>query len=91
MMRGLLLLGRAMLALWHKLTGKVASLDTIAPTPATFTVYQAKDGYRWRLSGANNRIVADSGEAYTRLRDAERAARRVSAIACSAPIVRTTH
>ena len=30
-----------------------------------FTVYWAKDGWRWRLKARNGRIVADSGEAYT--------------------------
>ena len=29
-----------------------------------FEVYQARDGYRWRLWSANGRIVAESGEAY---------------------------
>jgi uncharacterized protein YegP (UPF0339 family) len=36
-------------------------------------VWQAKDGWRWRLKAANGRIVAESGEAYTRERDARRA------------------
>lgn len=30
-------------------------------------------GWRWRLLAANNRIIADSGESYTRKEDAERA------------------
>lgn len=38
-----------------------------------FEVYEAKDGWRWRLRTANNRIVADSGKAYTRRRDVTRA------------------
>jgi uncharacterized protein YegP (UPF0339 family) len=29
-----------------------------------FQIYQARDGYRWRLWSANSRIVAESGEAY---------------------------
>lgn len=33
-------------------------------------VYEAKDGYRWRLKGGNNRVVADSGEAYDEERKA---------------------
>ncbi len=33
---------------------------------------KAKDGWRWRVQAANGRIVAESGEAYTRKRDAER-------------------
>ncbi len=41
---------------------------------ARFDVYQDKSGqWRWRLLAGNGRIVADSGESYTRLRDAERA------------------
>lgn len=38
-------------------------------------VYLSRDGFRWRLVSAG-RIVAESGEAYTRNRDAIRAARR---------------
>ena len=37
-----------------------------------FVVYKAKDGWRWRLLAANNRIIA-TGEAHTRERDAWRA------------------
>jgi uncharacterized protein YegP (UPF0339 family) len=41
---------------------------------ARFVVYQDRAGeWRWRLLAANNRIVADSGEGYTRMRDCERA------------------
>lgn len=39
-------------------------------------VYEAEDGWRWRLAAANGEIVADSGEAYTTRHDAERAAER---------------
>jgi uncharacterized protein YegP (UPF0339 family) len=42
-----------------------------------FVVYLAADGYRWRLKAANNRTIADSGEAYTRKRDAVRAVEAV--------------
>lgn len=38
-----------------------------------FVVYEAKDGWRWRLVAANGRIIADSGEAYTRKHGCERA------------------
>lgn len=38
-----------------------------------FVVYEA----RGRLLAANNRIIADSGEAYTRESDAKRATSRV--------------
>ena len=37
-----------------------------------FTVYEAADGWRWRLVAANGRIIA-TGEAHTRERDAWRA------------------
>lgn len=42
-----------------------------------FTVYQSRDGYRWRLIASNNRLIAESGEAYTRERDAWRAIKAV--------------
>lgn len=39
-----------------------------------FEVYQDRaGGWRWRLLAANNRIVADSAESYTRKVDAARA------------------
>lgn len=28
-------------------------------------IYEAKDGFRWRLRARNGRIVAESGEAYS--------------------------
>lgn len=39
----------------------------------TFRVYRSKDGWRWRLESRNGRILADSGEAYSRRRDCRRA------------------
>jgi Domain of unknown function (DUF1508) len=39
-------------------------------------VYPAGDGWRWRKWAANGRIVAESGEAYTRKSDATEAASR---------------
>lgn len=51
----------------------------------TFDVYQAADGYRWRLVAHNGKIVADSGEAYTTRQNARRAAR---AVACRASTAR---
>jgi uncharacterized protein YegP (UPF0339 family) len=41
-------------------------------------VYKAKDGWRWRLRARNNRIVAESGEAYTRERDCVKAFNRMA-------------
>jgi uncharacterized protein YegP (UPF0339 family) len=42
----------------------------------TVEVYEAPDGWRWRRRSANNRIVADGSEAYSRKDSAMRAARR---------------
>ena len=40
----------------------------------TFIVYQDRAGeWRWRLQHRNGRVIADSGEGYTRKRDAMRA------------------
>ena len=43
-------------------------------------IYQARDGWRWRLIAANNRIIA-TGEAHTRRADAVRAAQNLPGIA----------
>ena len=40
-------------------------------------IYHARDGWRWRLVAKNGRIVAESGEAYEALSNAERAAGRL--------------
>jgi uncharacterized protein YegP (UPF0339 family) len=40
-----------------------------------FELYRSKDGFRWRLLANNRRIIADSGEAYTRATDCRRAIR----------------
>ena len=45
-----------------------------------FQVYEARDGWRWRLVAANGRIVA-TGEALTRKRDAVRACQRIAGLA----------
>lgn len=42
-----------------------------------FQPYEARDGFRWRLVAANNRIVADSAEAYSSLKNCERAIAKV--------------
>jgi len=42
-----------------------------APGELRFSVYKDADGqYRWKLTGKNNRIVADSGEGYHNEADA---------------------
>jgi uncharacterized protein YegP (UPF0339 family) len=48
------------------------------------TVYNAKDGWRWRMQAPNHRIVAESGEAYTRRASAVRAAEAL-VLGCGAP------
>lgn len=35
----------------------------------TFEIYKARDGWRWRVKARNGRIIAESGEAYTRKYD----------------------
>lgn len=43
-----------------------------------FEIYRDKAGeWRWRMVCRNGRVVADSGEGYTRRRDARRAAEMV--------------
>lgn len=43
-----------------------------------FVIYKDRSGeWRWRLVARNGRIVADSGEGYTRRRSAVRAANSV--------------
>jgi uncharacterized protein YegP (UPF0339 family) len=45
--------------------------------PDKTIVYQDKSGaWRWKRVAGNGEIIADSGEGYTRLADAERAASR---------------
>ena len=48
-------------------------------------IYKSKDGYRWRLIAANNRIICDGGEAYTRKPNAA-----VLAVRVARAIVRST-
>jgi uncharacterized protein YegP (UPF0339 family) len=44
-------------------------------------------GWRWRLVAANGKTVADSGESYTRKRDALRAVRTFRGLAWRAPVI----
>jgi uncharacterized protein YegP (UPF0339 family) len=50
-------------------------------------VWHAKDGYRWRVVSPNGKVTAESGEAYTRMRDCLRAAEDVKAGMGTAVIV----
>lgn len=44
------------------------------PEPYEVEIYEDEAGeWRWRLKAGNNRIVADSGEGYTREHDAREA------------------
>jgi uncharacterized protein YegP (UPF0339 family) len=54
-----------------------------------FEVYMAHDGWRWRLVSRNGRIMADSGESYTRRRDVVRAIDRTELGSLRARIVYT--
>lgn len=47
-----------------------------APRTGKITVYEAQDGWRWRMLASNGKIVADSGEAYKRRYDCHQAAIR---------------
>jgi uncharacterized protein YegP (UPF0339 family) len=51
-----------------------------------FQIYQARDGYRWRLWSANNQIVAESGEAYVTHQGASNAVAWVKEQALTAPV-----
>jgi len=53
--------------------------DLAERSDATFDIYEdAGDEWRWRLVHDNGNIIADSGEGYTRRRDAERAVESVT-------------
>lgn len=52
-----------------------------------FEVYNARDGWRWRLRARNGRIIA-TGESHTRERDALRAAVTVAKTAGNAMVVK---
>ena len=54
----------------------------------TITLYRAPDGWRWRYTASNGRVLADSGQGYSRRADAVRGACRViGASASQAAIV----
>lgn len=53
---------------------------------ARIVVYFAKDGWRWRLTAANGKIIADSGESYIRRYDAKIAANCLGDIARGAKL-----
>ena len=49
----------------------------------TITLYRAPDGWRWRYTASNGRVLADSGQGYSRRVDAVRAACRVAVASVS--------
>lgn len=51
------------------------------------SIYKARDGYRWRLVARNGRLIADSGEAYSRKADAKRAVWRLHEAVMNARVV----
>lgn len=46
--------------------------------PARMHVYEARDGWRWRLKAQNGNVIADSGQRYATRRNAIKAARMVA-------------
>jgi uncharacterized protein YegP (UPF0339 family) len=45
-----------------------------------FIVYEASDGWRWRLFARNGKVIADSGQAYSRRIDCIRLCGRINAV-----------
>ena len=43
-----------------------------------YVVYNAADGWRWRLVAGNGETIADSGEAYVSKSNADRAVRSLT-------------
>jgi uncharacterized protein YegP (UPF0339 family) len=54
----------------------------------TIRVYQSADGWRWRMVAPNGRVIADSGEAYSRRGNALRAATKFLDAAQNAVVVK---
>lgn len=48
--------------------------------PAHMHVYEAADGWRWRLKAQNGNVIADSGQTYKSRRNARDAARMVAQV-----------
>ena len=49
----------------------------------TITLYRAPDGWRWRYTASNGRVLADSGQGYSRRVDAVGGACRVAGAGAS--------
>lgn len=53
--------------------------------------YQAKDGWRWQLIAPNEKLIAESGEAYATESNAERAIASLKIIdLAKCPVIKTT-
>ncbi len=53
--------------------------------------YQAEDGWRWQLIAPNERLIAESGEAYSTESNCTRAMDRLKSINMAAvPVIKTT-
>lgn len=52
---------------------KTAAIEAPKPDGSAVEVYKAKDGFRWRVTARNGRIVAESGEGYSREADCRKA------------------
>lgn len=48
--------------------------------------YKAKDGWRWRLTASNGRIIAESGEAYVRRYECRQSALRLARIVANSEV-----
>lgn len=60
-------------------------------SPRRWAAIVGKQAWRWRLVGANGKILADSGEAYTRKADVKRALGIVLEAVDLARIIEVTH
>ena len=58
----------------------------MAMKQARFEVYKGKDGWRWALKAKNGRIIADSGESFTRKETALASVKLIQEGAASAMI-----
>jgi uncharacterized protein YegP (UPF0339 family) len=66
---------------------KVAGFFYSMTTNPSFHIYiDRKHEWRWRLVARNSKIIADSGEGYSRKHDAVRAANRLKYLSVNAPV-----
>lgn len=58
--------------------GDIKTSTRTRPRPTMAIYFDKSNGWRWRLTAANGKIVADSGEAYTQRYDARKAALKLA-------------